>query len=423
MGFLGHLVDHARAKSASSDPLHTPADPAPALAPEPVVATPGPAGEHEFDDPGRILQRDEQTPLEVGGASPEAVVAAFGHLVDAVFIQQTQAVEQAFIDLAKQDVPATSGALAVLGSIAEAVIGLALGQIGSLVVSSLRLAEADSKAVSSKLEKLAGSVAKATGGIIAKAPAGRSAPLEQRGRRLTGAGLLKDEYQRSVELQLALQQTFGRAQLALDSTVLASLPGPTLASMATRLYAIADANGVKPIYTVQHTEVLLGWSRACAAATLGEAEGHPDVARAQEAAPGLEGFVDVYVTCPDAIDGVKGCKVARAVVNSHSAVRNVLKDDERMVGHLPVYRKVFLGSAKTGGGWATPAFVLSPTGEVDVVDGAVQLARIGGSDASPWSKDNAPDEYRRAVSAAYAETGATFVKDLLDRTTSKDVVE
>jgi hypothetical protein len=418
MGLLGHLIDHARTTSAT-EPLQSPA-PAPAPEPVPIVVAPGPAGEHEFDEPGRILQRDEEVPLDISSASPEAVVIAFGHLVDAVFIAQTQAVEQAFIDLAKQDTPASPGVLAVLGSIAEAVIGFALGQIGTVLISGLRLTKADAKAVTSGVEKLVGSVAKATGGLIAKPPTDESAPLQERGRRLTAAGLLKDEYQRSVELQLAQKQAFGRAQLALDSTVLASLSGATLAAMVARLHAVAKAND---IYSVQHAEVLLGWARACAVATLGAAEGHPEVARANEVAPGLEGFVDIYVTCPDAIDGIKGCKVARAVVNSHSSVQNLLKTDERALGDLPVHRKVFLGSSQTGGGFAAPAFSISPSGEVDILDGAVQLARIGGSDASPWSSGNAPADYRKAVSAAYAATGATFVKDLLDRTTTKDVVE
>jgi len=158
-------------------------------------------------------------------------------------------------------------------------------------------------------------------------------------------------------------------------------------------------------------------------------------ARAQNQWNGSDGMIEIWLTMPDRVDGLRGVAFARASVPSSYGAAQILKAaaavDEQgqpySMATLPVYRRVRL---KTGASIASesPAFVITPEGRIESDVSNPVLAAIGAGhpvtigelvhfaggkkfddeerkDPHAWSK--------RALTATQSIHGAHMVRELL----------
>jgi len=408
-------------------PVVEPVAPAPAPLLDPDPAThPGPWAHTDITDTDRYLHAEPDGELDLTGASAARVVEAIGVLLDAAFLSQRDGADLAFEALGRRVEPANDWLGTIIAKIAEIAVGVTLGQVASLIAFALPVSE-DSKGISSQLGRVASSLGKSAGQAVrASGSSGAKA--------ITKNGLLLDEYRARVGVQLNAAQATGRAQLVLSAEALQAVPASALKQMVTNLNASMDNLGT--IASRQHDEIMLGWVQLSGAATLGKrAADEPEVPEHLTTAPGLDGFVDIFISCPDRINGVKGCKLERVVVNSHPTAVATLKDRPVSLRELPVYRKIFISSLAPQ--WAAgPSYVLSPDGAIQVMPGATALAAIGSgreageSEIGPWvdGYDDRHTEAQRQAAADFQDSlwlgqalvGVTLVNDMLDRTQLKD---
>lgn len=148
------------------------------------------------------------------------------------------------------------------------------------------------------------------------------------------------------------------------------------------------------------------------------------------------GFVEITINVPDDVQGLRGLALARASIPSSFGSMVKLKDSGAEVGPdgkslslatLPVYRRVWLqvGSSKLG---ASPAFVITPDGQVEVDASNPALAAVGsgrrvrigesvhgvGGTAMTADERADPEEWiKRVANASHAQVGAHSIVGIL----------
>lgn len=149
---------------------------------------------------------------------------------------------------------------------------------------------------------------------------------------------------------------------------------------------------------------------------------------------GSEGFVEIAITVPDHVDGLHGVAIQKATVPSSFGAMTILKhgatDQSGQpydLSTLPLYRRVWL-RAQSSKLSESPAFVITPDGQIEADVSNPILAAIGSGQPTPIGdvvhvvgghrftdeeKQN-PNAWRdRAVASTQSIIGAHRVRDVL----------
>jgi hypothetical protein len=340
------------------------------------------------------LQNRSDAPLDTAAASPTTIIDNLEKQLRIAQDAQRGGVTQAFKQLAHEAKPAPHWATRLIGGIAELVVALPLGQVAAALTNALTGGGDATKGIVSQLARIASRF-------------GRSANDAVTGAMDGGADLdLLERYRVGVENEILAAQGRAEIDLGLARDQLATLPPTVLGQMAERLRPTSDLLGT--LREQQRQAVLFGWMQLCA----GIAQETEAVARG-----GGEGFVDVYVTCPDRLDGARGCRIERIDVNSHPEVAGLVKSLSRGIVGVPVHRRVFLSMRGTGAGlgWSEPSYELDPDHQITVLPGASLLAAIGSGGIT------ATGELRHDIEHHQALAGAVALNDVLSNTPLRSI--
>jgi hypothetical protein len=333
-------------------------------------------------------------PLATAHASPEQIIESLSEMLQTAQASQRDGIDAGFKLLARPAKPAPDWMTQLIGGIAELVVALPLGQVAAALTHALIGGGDATKGIVSQLARIASRV-------------GQSANAAVTGTFDGGADRdLLERYRVDVECEVRAAHARARIDFGLAHDQLATLSPAVLGRMADRLLPTGEL--LKRLLEEQRQAVVFGWMRLCAAL----AQETETIART-----GAGGFVDVYVSCPERIDGARGCRVEHLDVNAQPAVADLVKSLARGIIALPVHRRVFLSTQGTGagGGWSEPAYELDPDHQITILPGAHLLAAIGSGGIAATGELQPDIEHHQALA------GAAAVNDVLSTTAPRFV--
>ena len=144
---------------------------------------------------------------------------------------------------------------------------------------------------------------------------------------------------------------------------------------------------------------------------------------------GSEGMIEITLNVPDTVNGTNGISLSRASIpSSYGAAQILQRLQGYNLGTMPVYRRVWLktGESKLD---ESPAFVITPDGNIEMDVGNPVLGAIGNGKPTPvgestymvgsdhFSADERKDPQawsRRAIGSVHSTEGAHLVRNFLN---------
>lgn len=362
----------------------------------PAVAPKGSSSERIQRKAAKDLTADDVLApqgVDLSNADATSIVNTIGIYVDALLTSQRRGMESALNQLAEPPPPPKDPSLAtrIVGEFATIAVEMVLGPLGDLISDGAALIFPGYKGslLQSMFGKgggdLAGAINKGVkSGTQAKAPRGNDAGNTPEGSTAEldadPGDTLLGKYGVQQQLLLDSISATAKAQLEVFKADLLASPPDDLRALAAKLDPRMPK--VASLAADQKRSTMLGWLNVCAEIAVDpDPNGVTFMPHANEVSPHLTakerdtwvsempGFVDVFLSVPEHVDGVAGITLSQVVVNSHPGVAALLRDAPLALDALPVHRKIWLRLA--------PAFVMTREGQLEILGEPPVLVAIG----------------------------------------------
>lgn len=390
----------------------------------------------------------------LAGEDPKALVAIVQNIVNDLYTDVLMAeLVELRPALAQHWVPAEDAkwVLALIKFAVEATATLTLAKVGGLAAGKLFVGAAEAGEGGGLMEKAGEETGKAVGQKAADWVGDKSAPEPamaddasnlEHGPTASIKPHLVDDYLEEQRIRLVVTRHDAESRLILLAQRAAQVNGADLARLDVDLRTLIADGTLRDWF---RQRVALEWMNVLARLSLGRRPrgqttnfaGANTVGGFAEAGINAtkqwrsgDGFVDIYV----AVDDAGALAVDKVSATGRPGVANILAGLDQQedaggqkykLGSMPVFRRIWI---KTGPSplEASPAFVITPEGALEINYDDPQLAHIGGArelaDARAYDRADRydgrdPDERaRRTVRATHAMIGAQKVTMLLAQT-------